>query len=125
MGEKNWTRLCEAIRTVPCPNLCSLSIPNNNIGEKGCKQFTRLCFENKVSELREINLAGNRIGNNAFLELLRAFQITNMAPQLTSLNLERNGIGMRGVKLGYSTLRMCSFNQLESLRLGGVHSQSR
>lgn len=117
-GEKNWTKLCEAIRSIPCSNLHTLSIPNNGLGEKGCKELVRLLFENKLKELRVLNLDGNRIGNTGFTELIRAIQISNIQSQLEEVSFMNNGIGPRGIKDALPYLRQCYFTNLHTLRIG-------
>ena len=123
LGDKNWIRLCDAIRTVPCPHLVSLCIPNNNIGEKGCKEFVRLCFDNKCSGIKELDLSGNRIGNNGVVDLFRALQIVNLSPQMEYLNIENNGIGSRGIRLTYNYLKLCDFHNLVTLRIGRMSEE--
>lgn len=119
LGEKSWLHLCNSIHTVPCPHLVSLWIPNNNIGEKGCKEFARLCLENRFGAIKELDLSGNRIGNGGAVELLRTLHIANLAPQIRVLHLHNNNITSRGLKSAYSFIKDCHFLNLEILRLGG------
>ena len=120
LGEKGWIQLCNSINTVPCPHLVSIWIPNNAIGEKGCKEFARLCFANRFGEIKEIDFSGNRIGNGGVIELFHAIQVAKITSQLQILDIRDNNITSRGMKTAYGSIKCCDFANLEVLRLGGT-----
>lgn len=113
-----WLRLCEAMHAVPSLSIHSLRIPNSNIGEKGCKEFEKLCFHSKLQEIEDLDLSGNRIGSSGFCSLFRTFQLVDAVSRIRFLDLSKNRIGAQGVKDAYAHLKQCYFRNLETLRLG-------
>ena len=118
LGEKVWLRLCEAMHSVPSLSIHSLRIPNSHIGEKGCKEFEKLCFDSKLQAIEDLDLSGNRIGNSGFCSLFRTFQLVDIVSRIRFLDLSKNRIGAQGVKDAYAHLKQCDFRNLETLRLG-------
>lgn len=122
LGEKNWIHLSEAIHSSPDLHLQKLSIPNSNIGERGCKQLVNLCVEGKLNDLTSLNVEGNHIGNTGFSDLLEAIQQSVIHSQLHELNVKNNGIGPRGVKTIVSSLQQCCFSNLQTLQIGCIRT---
>lgn len=122
LGEKNWLHLCEAIHSFPDLHLQTLSIPNNNIGERGSKGLINLCIEGKLNDLTSLNLEGNHIRNTGFSDLLEAIQQSSIHSQLQELNVKNNGIGSRGVKMIISSLQQCCFSNLQTLQIGCIRT---
>lgn len=120
IGEKTWIRICDAIRETPPLNLVSLCIPNNSIGEKGCKELVKLGFDTCLREIKELNLSGNRIGSIGSLELIRAMKIADTASRIMILDLSNNGIAQRGMKLAHDYLMQSEYPLIEELRMGGT-----
>ena len=69
-----------------------------------------------MSEVKELNLAGNRIGNAAAVELVRAIKEANVFSCIEKLDLSNNGINQRGL---FEHVKECEYPQLRELRVGG------
>lgn len=116
LGEKTWTCICNAIQETPLIRLNSLCIPGNSIGDRGCRQLLKLGFDRCFSELRELNLASNRIGNTAVVELVRAMKDAKVCFCIEKLDVSNNGITQRGL---FEQIKECEFSRLRELRVGG------
>lgn len=118
LGEKNWIKICDAIRSSSCISIQTLVIPNNHINDKGCKALLRLCYDNYLKNLACLDLEGNHIGNNSFAELFRSLYVSNLHQQLEELNVSNNHVNIRGIKACLQSLKQCHFVNLKVLRLG-------
>ena len=116
LGEKTWTCICNAIQETPLIRLNSLCILGNSIGDRGCRQLLKLGFDRCFSELRELNLASNRIGNTAVVELVRAMKDAKVCSCIEKLDVSNNGITQRGL---FEQIKECEFSRLRELRVGG------
>ena len=83
------------------------------------KKLVKLCFNSKFQEIDDLDLAGNHIGNSGFCDLIRTIQIVDIASKIRYLDISRNRISAQGMKDAYSHLKLCYFQNLEVLRLGG------
>ena len=118
LGEKNWLKICDAIRNSSYISLQSLKLPNNHIHEKGCKALLHLFYDNYCKDLTCLDLEGNQIGNNIYAELFRSLYVSNILQQLEELNISDNNVNFRGMKACLQALKQCHFVNLKVLRIG-------
>ena len=118
LGEKAWIQLCTAFRSASCSFLTDLRIPNNNVGERGCNELSRLLFDYCIRKIHVLDISGNHIGNHGFFTIIRALHNSNLLPDIQELDLSNNGISIKGVKMVYQNLKQSSFQSLHILRIG-------
>ena len=107
---------------MPLIRFHSLWFPYNSIGERGCKQLIKLGFDRCLSEVRELNLTGNRIGNTAVVELVRAMKAGNVLSCMEKLDLSNNGITQKGL---FELIKECECPQLKELCMGSERRSSK
>jgi hypothetical protein len=97
LGEAGAEALANALKAGPCPNLATLNLSSNRLGEAGVVALTRaLPFCTKLAAL---NLSSNRLSDAGVVALAEALCGTTSlpsCPNLSALNLRSNGMGEAG-----------------------------